>query len=464
MNAGNAEHTEFKASTDRRKNGRLVEVMTRLSRVSLLGTLALASGCSSESDERQVGPLAGDYGTELSIESDYPGVKIRLDTNGTPMEFPLARVNPATATFRFPFPAIGTMQLVEGDDVIRLPSFRPSTPLGTPAIGAFDDRKLLDVMLGTGGKTFLTFAGSIVAASPDGAVKSFAFDVGARTPAACPLYPMGDSVGAVFVQDRKLVRVELDGERAVTVPTSVETDVDQPLLAAASDERGAYVWLQTTSSTISRFRAADWTPEGAPIPLPGDAVKEIGEKARASLSVAPDGTVWVAWAQRSDALFDVADTIGASRLAPAMTSFGEAESFEYVDDTIEHLRIRATDDGIDFFVCGYDSPNMVDRTDHRYCYPGHHGAGNIPTSQGSAPSPTAQQPIAALTDDASLTAVCSKGSSLLEELQVLRGGERILSLHPCSSISMLSIAKHPAGGATVVVMANGGIYSLPAGR
>jgi hypothetical protein len=317
-------------------------------------------------------PLAGDYGTEVTITGDdfnSAGATLVLSSpKGTPVSFamPTAPSNDPNGVirvwskteirFKYPFPAEGAIVVRTNAGQATAGSFLPSWSPGQPISGTFSKAGLLDVTSPAAGRIVAAFdrdTGPTLLVADGTSVTPVAFERGAATLNQMNLVstPGGSVAGYFAIGTPPTVRrMTLSQGIATTADTAVALTADAPFFAAGIDTAGEYLWARRTAGQLVRLRAPSWTPEGVPVTEPSNHKSLSG-------ATSPDGSLYVVWGWNVSSTFDDYAYPIAGRLRPAQVTFAAAvRAGPLADDYMLWTRSRAADSGeVVSYYCATDT-------------------------------------------------------------------------------------------------------------
>lgn len=318
-----------------------------------------------------VTPLAGDYGTLVTITGDNldegsaalvlggtdEDVTIAKPSAGEGAGEPSAIVTKWTKTeiqFRYPFPADGAVGIRTRSGQARGGTFVPRVRPGVPASGKFSRRDMLAIVSPAPGTVVAAFdgeAGPYLLVATGGDVRATAFPRGSEALRHASLFvtASGDVEGLFVAGDDLWHLTDVLG-----TPKATDTGIPATHAAGGSDETGTYAWIKM-GTTLSRHRAPTWNATGETVadPTPNNAPGT-------SLAVGPEHSLYAAWGVNDGGSFPLYDHTTRPvmrRLRPGQTVFDAQKSAGgSADDYMTWTRLRPGPNGlVTSYFCASDT-------------------------------------------------------------------------------------------------------------
>jgi hypothetical protein len=443
------------------------------------GTSSGASGTSSGSYEdpgndpstrpppviTSVAPLAGDYGTEVTVTGDNfdaPNTNLVLNGEVSPLSYGMPAANTPSKPsnvitkwskteikFRYPFPADGVIRVTSKSGQAEGGSFVPSWRPGTPLSGKFNRQPMLAVVSPAAGTTVAAFDGVtgpvIVIGKPDGSIETKAFNRGASSILTMSLHVTSAGKVDGFFSSGGLLWQLTD---AMGAATTASTGVTAAFAAGGQDATGTYAWIRN-GTTIQRVRAPSWTADlTVTDPTPANAPGP-------TLAVSADHSLFVGWGFNdtgSFPLYDHTASTRARRLRPGQTTF---DAYRTVgggaDDKLIWTRLRPGPDGrVASYFCASDTGYMASTTVD--CQEGYVGNG------ASVPSlAQASEYIVGYNTTTAVAALCDVPTATLKIGPEGNTSQQVAAIFPCPS-AIVAVAADPAGAGNVLVRVGDYLY------
>ncbi len=418
-----------------------------------------------------VGPLAGDYGTLVTIDGDNLGtsdVRVELETTEGAIVLTKSQVQAPVSgeivvkwdktqiQFKYPFPAEGQIRVTNGEVEIDGGKFAPSWRPGASVSGTFLKTDVLGVVAPAPGKLVTVFDGPSTGAYfvvADGtSITPVAYDRGATALRHASVYTAnnGDVEGFYASPDAHLWQMKLAGTTATTTDTGVQITAVEPFVAGGTDANGAYAWIRTANVQISRVHAPSWAVDKGPIAEPPNGTSIVEG------AVAPDGSLVMAWEHDEESfLGDKYVLPYAATLAPGGTGFGSSVVVgPQADDYSLWLRVRGAGPShqLATFYCAKDT-DTLGNTIGTDCKEGYVGPlGTVEPLPATMSDRTVGWNAAV-----SVAMVCDKATNTLKVGPADDAAKQVTALYPCPP--EVSIAADPTGAAVMLVSTGSHIYS-----
>jgi hypothetical protein len=335
-------------------------------------------------------PLAGDYGTTVTIEGDNldeASAELTLASPTGALSVPMpppgsggvAQPDQVVLSwsktkieFRYPFPADGAVGITTKSGQASGGTFVPSTRPGSGISGVFTRRELLSTVSPSAGTLVAAFDGDtgpqILVAKGDGTIDTKAYNRGSTKLTTMSLYVDGGSVGGLYAIGGSLYQLT----DAIGAATTATTGVAALDAAGGADASGPYAWIRNANATLSQVRPPSWnasatvadpTPSNAPTP---------------TLAVSPDGAVVAGWGVNDGGSFPTYDNTAWPDfrvMAAGTSSFGSTEQGGYgADDAMVWMRLHAGPGGRVFSYYCANNTGLFDPVGTLDCGEGYLGA------------------------------------------------------------------------------------------
>ncbi len=413
-----------------------------------------------------VSPLAGDYGTEVTVTGDnFDDATTRLVLSGGAE--PLSYAMPAQGTpskpsnvitkwtkteitFRYPFPAEGVIRVTSNAGQAEGAAFVPSWTPGTPVSGAFDRQPLLAVVSPAVGTTVAAFDGVtgplVVIGKPDGSIETRPFQRGSSSLLTMSLHvtPSG-TVDGFFSSGGALWRLT----DATGVATTSSTGVTAAFAAGGHDANGPYAWIKN-GTTVQRVRAPSWTVEQTvtdptPVNAPGQ-----------SIAVSPDNALFVGWGVNDTGSFPLYDHTAKAvtrRLRPGQSTFDAVRTVgSGADDKMLWTRFRPGPDGrVASYFCASDTGYFASETID--CREGYVGNG------ASVPSAAvASEYVVGYDARTAFAALCDVAAATVRLGPEGQSAQQAPTIFPCPS-AIVAVSVDPSGAGHMLVRQGTYLYA-----
>jgi hypothetical protein len=410
-----------------------------------------------------VAPLAGDYGTEVTITGDdlnSTGATLVLSSpKGTPLTYPMPSApssDPATVVrlwskteirFKYPFPAEGSVVVRTAAGQATAGTFVPTWSPGQPLSGAFSKAGLLDVTSPALGKLVAAFdrdSGPTLLVADGTSVTAVAFDRGPSTINQMHLVSSatGGVAGYFAVGSAPTIRrLTLSQGMSAVADTGVALTADAPFFAAGVDAMGEYVWARKTAGQLVRLRAPAWTQDAGPVAEPSSHKSLSG-------ATSPDGSLFIVWGKDTITTFDDYSYPVAARLRPLQSAFAAAvRAGPSADDYMFWTRARAASSGeVLTYYCATDTGIGSPSTD---CDEGYLDAtGTYQSGARIAVGLAATGSVIAKCEDTTATLLFGPASDTIKQVPIL---------FPCPA--PLAAAVDSAGNGLLLVKLGTDVYS-----
>jgi hypothetical protein len=416
-----------------------------------------------------VAPLAGDYGTEVTITGDNLDEASAVLSLATPTEpyelrMPAQGTQPAPESvivkwtkteivFKYPFPAEGTIGVTTRSGQATGGSFEPSWRPGSPLSGVFSRRELLAVVSPSPGRLVAMFDGAtgpqVVVAEPNGTVTSKPFARGGTLIFHASLWvtPSG-TVDGVFAAQGTLWTIT----DAAGAATTASTGVAATIVAGGMDDVGPYAWLGG-GTTLARVRPPSWTSTGETVSDPTPA----GAPGR-SLAVGTDHSLYVGWGVNTTGSFPTYDHEShpvTRRLRPGQTTFDAQRTLGGgADDVMAWTRFRAGPEGrVASYYCANDT-GVFSPTATWDCGEGYVG-GTVPSAGDF------RDYVVGWNATSSFATMCERTTATLKVGPEGQTAEQEAALFPCPHVAAATV---DADGAGVFVAWSGKYLYAPKKR
>lgn len=413
-----------------------------------------------------VSPLAGDYGTEVTVTGDnFDDATARLVLSGGVEPLRFAMPAPGTESkpsnvitkwskteikFRYPFPAEGMVRVTSTAGQAEGGAFVPSWTPGVPLSGAFNRQPLLGVVSPAAGTTVAAFDGItgplIVIGKPEGSIETKAFDRGSTSILTMSLYvtPSG-TVDGFFSSGGVLWRLT----DATGSATTAATGVTAAFAAGGQDATGPYAWIKN-GATVQRVRPPGWAVDQTLAdPTPASAPGQ-------SIAVGPDNALFVGWGVNETGSFPFYDHTASAvgrRLRPGQAAFDAVRKVGGgADDKMIWTRFRPGPDGrAAAYFCASDTGFLASATVD--CQEGYVGNGtSVPSSS------QASEYVVGYNATTAVAASCEVATATLKLGPEAQTAQQVPTIFPCPS-AIVAVSVDPSGAGHVLVRSGKYLYA-----